>query len=127
MILDTSFLLDLKDRDPAAFERGVELHPRTQRIVLESVAELQFGVEYTDSDEERRRVENLLSMYPVVIPREATARRAGELRARAASETDRVVPTVDAIIAAVADLHDEPVLTANVEDFEALGVTVETY
>ena len=51
----------------------------------------------------------------------------GELRARAASEIDRVVPTVDAIIAAVADLHDEPVLTANVEDFEGLGVAVETY
>ena len=34
MILDTSFLLDLKDRDGAAFEKGVESHGQTQRIVL---------------------------------------------------------------------------------------------
>ena len=34
MILDTSFLLDLKDGDRAAFEKGVEIHERTQRIVL---------------------------------------------------------------------------------------------
>ena len=62
MVLDTSFLLDLKDGDGAAFEKGVEIHERTQRIVLVTVAELHFGVEYTDSEAERRRVENLLSM-----------------------------------------------------------------
>lgn len=127
MILDTSFLLDLKDRDGAAFEKGVESHERTQRIVLVTVAELYFGVKYTDSEAERRRVENLLSMYPVVVPREAAARRAGELRARAAREHDRDVGTADAMVGAVADLHDEPVVTANVDDFEALGVDVETY
>ena len=127
MILDTSFLLDLKDRDEAAFEKGVDIHERTQRIVLVSVAELYFGVFYTQSQEERRRTENLLSMYPVVVPREATARRAGELRAKAARDHDRDVGTTDAIIAAVADLHAEPVLTANVDDFGALGVDIETY
>lgn len=31
------------------------------------------------------------------------------------------------MIAAVADVYDEPVLTANVVDFEALGVDVEPY
>jgi predicted nucleic acid-binding protein len=127
VILDTSFLLDLKDRDAAAFEKGVEIHERTQRIVLVTVAELYFGVEYTNSEEERRRVENLLSMYPVVVPRDATAKRAGELRAHAAREHDRNVGTADAFIAAVADTHGEPVLTTNVADFEALGVQTETY
>ena len=127
MILDTSFLLDLKDRDETAFEKGIEIHEQTQRIVLVTVAELYFGVEYTESEEERRRVENLLSMYPVVVPREATARRAGELRAHAAREYDRNVGTTDGIIGAVADLHGEAVLTDNVTDFEVLGVGVETY
>jgi predicted nucleic acid-binding protein len=55
VILDTSFLLDLKDGDGSAFEKGVEIHERTQRMVLVTVAELQFGVEYTDSEAERRR------------------------------------------------------------------------
>ncbi|PSP81843.1 nuclease [Halobacteriales archaeon QS_4_69_225] len=127
MILDTSFLLDLKDRDKTAFEKGIEIHEQTQRIVPVTVAELYFGVEYTESEEERRRVENLLSMYPVVVPREATARRAGELRARAAREHDRNVGITDSIIGAAADLHGEAVLTDNVTDFEALGVDVGTY
>jgi predicted nucleic acid-binding protein len=66
-------------------------------------------------------------MYPVIVPREAAARRAGELRARAARDHDRDVSTVDAMVGAVADLHDEPVVTANVDDFGALGVDVEAY
>lgn len=127
MILDTSFLLDLKDRDSEAFQKGVEMHERTQRIVLVTVAELYFGVEYTESEEERRRVENLLSMYPVIVPRDATARRAGELRAHAVREHDRDVGIADAFIGAVADLHGEPVVTDNVADFDALGVDVEPY
>ena len=126
MILDTSFLLDLKDGDGAAFEKGVEIHERIQRIVLVTVAELHFGVEYTDSEVERRRVENLLSMYLVVVPREAAARRADELRTRAAREHDRDVGTADAMVGAVANLHGEPVVTADVDDFEALGVDIET-
>lgn len=34
---------------------------------------------------------------------------------------------MDSMIAAVADVYDEPVLTDNVSDFERLGVAVETY
>lgn len=37
------------------------------------------------------------------------------------------VGTVDAVVAAVADLHGEPVLTDNVGDFDGLGVRVERY
>lgn len=31
------------------------------------------------------------------------------------------------MVAAVADIHDEPVLTANIEHFGELGVAVEPY
>jgi predicted nucleic acid-binding protein len=34
---------------------------------------------------------------------------------------------IDAMIAAVGEGYDEPVLTENVEDFERLGVEVEKY
>lgn len=37
------------------------------------------------------------------------------------------IDTVDPMVAAVADAYDEPVLTANRADFEALGVAVGTY
>ena len=33
----------------------------------------------------------------------------------------------DVIVGATADILDEPVLTRNVDDFERLGVEVETY
>ncbi|MFB6232779.1 MAG: hypothetical protein ABEH61_00830 [Haloarculaceae archaeon] len=34
---------------------------------------------------------------------------------------------IDPMVAAVADAVDEPVLTSDVEEFETLGVTVETW
>lgn len=60
---------------------------------------------------------------------ETIAHRAGQLLARAdqAAGGESGIDTVDPMIAAIADIYDEPVLTDNVEDFEALGVDVETY
>ncbi|PSQ61661.1 MAG: hypothetical protein BRD21_08990 [Halobacteriales archaeon SW_8_66_22] len=37
------------------------------------------------------------------------------------------IDKVDPMIAAVADIYDEPVLTANIEHFDALDVDVEAY
>jgi predicted nucleic acid-binding protein len=57
------------------------------------------------------------------------ARTAGELLARAddAEDGDASIGPNDAYIAAMADILDDAVLTENVDDFEALGVPVETY
>lgn len=131
MILDTSFLLDLKDGDSDAFEKGISLYDTNvvQRIALPSVWELQYGAEYADSADEVRRVRNLLLRYPLFELDEATARRGGELPAQAdrAAGGDSGIANEDALIAAVADQVDEPVLTRNGEDFEDLGVEVVTY
>ena len=131
MILDTSFLLDLKDGDDAAFQRATAFYERNvvQRVPTPVVAELQYGVAYAESEEEHRRVRNLLLMYPVVDLDEATARRAGDLLAAAdlAADGDSGVDTVDGFVAAVAAQYDEPVVTANERGFDALGVAVETY
>lgn len=131
MILDTSFLLDLKDGDRGAFERGVELHEAgvMQRVAFSTATELWYGAAFTQSIEEQRRVRNLLLMYPFVAGDEETARLAGELLA-AADRTEggeSGVETEDAVIAAAAKRFEEPVLTRNVDDFEKLGVAVETY
>ena len=131
MILDTCFLLDLKDGDPAAFERAVSMYEGdvVQRIALPSVMELTYGAAYLDSADERRRVANLLGMYPIVAVDVETARRAGELLAAAdrRADGDSGVDNEDGLIAAVAERFGEPVLTRNVTDFEALGVPVESY
>lgn len=131
MILDTSFLLDLKDGDPDAFAKATELFDEdvVQRVAIPSVMELHYGARYTNSEEELRKVRNLLLMYPLVDIDEAISRRAGELLADADRRTggDSGVDNEDAVIGAVADQHDEAVLTRNVDDFEALGVDVVTY
>jgi len=131
MILDTAFLLDLKDGDHAAFDRATELYETEtiQRIALPSVMELHYGAAFVESDDERRRIENLLGMYPIAPMDVDVARRAGEMVAAADREAGGTsgVDNEDALIAATAERFDEPVLTRNVADFEALGVETESY
>lgn len=130
MILDTSFLIDLFDGRQDAFEKGRELSTGgvVQRVPSPVVMELSYGAEFR-GDKERRNVQNALQMYPIVEQDETIARRAGQLIAQADQQADGEsgIDRVDPMIAAVADINDEPVLTANVEHFEMLGVAVETY
>lgn len=130
MILDTSFLIDLFEGQEAAFEKGTQLGEEgtVQRVPSPVVAELSYGAFFGDEDE-RRKLRNALRMYPVVEQDENIALRAGELLARADEKAggESGVGKVDAMIAAVGDIHDEPVLTDDVDDFEELGVVIETY
>lgn len=131
MILDTTFLRDLTDGDQDAFLKAVTLYEDNivQRIALPSVWELQYGAEYTQSEEEVRKVRNLLVMYPLVELTEETARLGAELLAQADrdSEGESGIDTEAALIAAVGKHSNEPVLTRNEPDFSQLGVPVETY
>lgn len=131
MILDTSFLIELYRRAPAAFEKGQDLQAAgvVQRVPTPVVMELEHGVQlYGDSDEQYQ-VRNVTRMYPIVRLSEGLARRAGELLAQAdaAAGGESGIDKVDPMVAAVADTLDEPVLTDNVRHFEALGVPVETF
>ena len=131
MILDTSFLMDLKDGEQDAFDTAIDLYDSdvVQRVAMPSVWELHYGAAYTESSTERRQVRNLLLMYPVVELTEETARHGAGLLAAAdrADGGDSGVDNEDGLIGAVADRFGEPVLTDNVDDFEKLGVDVETY
>jgi len=130
VILDTSFLIDLFDGRQDAFEKGLELSESNtvQRVPTPVVVELAYGAQF-GGEEERRSVQNALRMYPVVDQDESMAHRAGQLLARADQNAggESGIDNVDPMVAAVSDIYEEPVLTANVEDFDALGVTVETY
>ena len=130
MILDTSFLIDLFDGQEAAFEAGRELVADhvVQRVPSPVVMELSYGASFGDEDE-RRTVRNALRMYPIVEQNATLATRAGRLLASADRDAggESGIDRIDPMIAAVADVYDEPVLTADVGHFEALGVAVETY
>ncbi|MFB6151756.1 MAG: PIN domain-containing protein [Haloarculaceae archaeon] len=133
MILDTAFLIELLREERAAFDKGAELSERgvPQRIPSPVLYELQYGVEMFGDDDERRVIGNLNRLYPVVRVNEQVARRAAELVATAdrtaGGPGETGIDDVDPLVAAVADTVDEPVLTTNVDDFETLGVPVETW
>jgi len=133
MILDSSYLIALFSRDDDAFARGTDLARRSvpQRIPAPVLDELQYGVEFAGSEAERRGVSNLSNLYPVVEVDEAIAREAGRLLAaadEAAGGVDQAgIDDIDPMVAAVAALEDEPVLTDNVRDFEKLGVAVVSW
>jgi len=131
MIIDSSYLFDLMAEDPDAFSKGAELveDGEMQWLPTPVVAEAYYGVATARSDTTEEEVRNRLLGYPRIDVDEEIARKAGELLATA---DDRVggntgVGPNDGYIAAMADVLDDAVLTDNVDDFEALGVTVETY
>lgn len=133
MILDTSFLIDLGQRDAGAFEKGTEVAEsgEVQWVPTPVIGELEYGVQMTGSMDEQRRTRNVLRMYPHVDIDVEYARRAGQLLAmadkKAGGPGNAGLDDIDALVAAVADVFGDAVLTDNVEDFEALGVDVETW
>ena len=133
MILDTAFLIELLRKEQRAFEKGVELAENKipQRVPSPVLYELQYGTELYGDESEKRAIGNLNRLYPIVDLNEQIARKAARLIAEAdqnaggAGETG--VDDVDPMVAAVADIVDEPVLTSNIDDFEILGVQTETW
>ena len=131
MIVDSSYLFDLMAGDPDAFSKGTELveNGEMQWLPTPVVAETYYGVATARSDTTEQEVRNRILGYPRIDVDEEIARKAGELLAAA---DDREGGTVgvganDGYIAAMAVVLDDAVLTDNVEDFEALGATVESY
>ena len=131
MIIDSSYLFDLMANEPAAFAKGAELVERgeLQWLPAPVVAETYYGVATARSETTEQEVRNRLLGYPRVDVDEEVARVAGTLLAKADDRAggNAGVGSTDAYIAAMAEILDDAVLTADVDDFEALNVSVETY
>ncbi|MEF8820616.1 MAG: PIN domain-containing protein [Haloferacaceae archaeon] len=131
MIVDSSYLFDLMAGDAAAFSKGTELVERGEMQWLPTpvIAETYYGVATARSDTTEKEVRNRLLGFPRIEVDGEIARVAGELLAVADDNVggDAGIGPNDAYIAAMADILDDAVLTDNVDDFEALGVRVETY
>ncbi|MCU4716665.1 PIN domain-containing protein [Halapricum hydrolyticum] len=131
MIVDASYLFDLMAGDPDAFAKGDELveNGEMQWLPTPVVAEAYYGVATVRSETTSEEIRNRLLGYPRVDVDEEIARTAGELLAAADDRAggDAGVGSNDGYIAAMADVLDDAVLTDNVDDFEILGVPVETY
>ena len=129
MLLDTSFLIDLMDGDEDAVEKARELEAELvqQRVSSMTLFELYYGIaRATKSESERQTVEDVLASKPIHPADTAVMRKAGRLAGELQNE-GTPVGDGDVIIAATAEVVDESVLTRNVDDFERLGVEIESY
>ncbi|WP_223174426.1 type II toxin-antitoxin system VapC family toxin [Halorubrum xinjiangense] len=129
VLLDTSFLIDLMNGDEDAVEKARELETELvqQRISSMTLFELYYGISRaTESESERQKVEDVLASKPIHPADTAVMRKAGRLAGELQNE-GTPVGDGDVIIAATAEVVDEPVLTRNVEGFERLDVEIESY
>ncbi|AXG09738.1 PIN domain-containing protein [Haloplanus rubicundus] len=130
MIIDSSYLFDLMAEDPDAFSKGTELAEdgEMQWLPTPVVAEIYYGVFTARSNTSEKAVRNRILGYPRIDVDEEIAWKAGKLLAAADDCGGNAgVGANGGYIAAMADVLDDAVLTDNVEDFEVLGVPVETY
>ncbi|MDS0295598.1 PIN domain-containing protein [Halogeometricum luteum] len=126
MILDTAFVLDLLDGDEGAVSKAEQLEAdgAVLKMPAMTVLELYIGIGTGAADDsEERRIRRVIDDLPFVPMDEEVSRRAG----RRLGESGAARRKGDAAIAATAEIAGEPVLTRNVDDFERLGVEVETY
>lgn len=130
MIVDTDVLIDVMQDDEQARRRVEDLESKRVPLRLSSISlfELYHSIERVeDSDERRRRIEAVLESKPTYPADEAVMKKAGRIDGRLASE-GRAVGIGDTVIAATALVHEEPVLTRNVEHFERIdGVGIKSY
>jgi len=130
MILDTSFLIDLMNRDAAAVSRAKTLERRGEdlRVPAPSLFELWRGVHLAArSAQEAQRVTAILGGFPTAALDAAAATRAGEVDAQLIKQGSQIDPE-DAMIAGIALTLGQPLLTRNARHFSRVpGLQVESY
>jgi len=134
MIGDTDFFIDLmhprRPRHVRALAKVREVEGRGERIRMTAITrfELATGIaQFARREEERKRVERLLRVYPTYAVDGQTADRAGAVHGFLRSR-GQAIGVMDAFIAGIALEKDEILLTCNERDFSRVeGLSVETY
>lgn len=130
MILDTSFLLDVRRGDSGAIRLASQLDSDHvyQRVSSITVAELFAGVPRSPNPEkEQQNIISVVLSKEVVPIDERIAQRAGRLHGERYND-GTPVEMHDCLIAATAIDFEEPVVTRNVDHFERFAdVAVREY
>ncbi|TYT61608.1 type II toxin-antitoxin system VapC family toxin [Natrialba swarupiae] len=130
MIVDTDVLIDIMQDNDRAVEKLKDLEAQRVPLCVSSMSqfELYHSVERVkQSGERRRHIESVLETRHVYPADAAVMKKAGRIDGRLAAD-DQAIGIGDTIIAATALVHEEPVLTRNVEHFERVdGLDIESY
>lgn len=131
MILDTTFVEDVARTEDAALERAEDLASEgvPERLSVMTVYELYWGVGYVETaDAERDRIDAVIETKEIYDVTPEIARKAGRIAGSLSNDGRPLHDPGDEIIGATGVVHDEPVLTKNVDHFERIpGLEVETY
>lgn len=131
MILDTSFLEDVAREDSAALETAATLEAERipERLSAMTLYELYWGVGYVDRPQaERDAVDAVLGTKEVYPVTSEIARKAGRIAGSLGRQGEPLNDPGDELIGATGLVHEEPVLTRNVDPFQRIpNLEVETY
>jgi len=131
MILDTSFVEDVAREDNCALAKADSLVETgtPERLSAMTLYELYWGVGYVEQQQaERGVVDAVLDTKEIYHVTPEIARKAGRIAGMLASDGQPLNDPGDEIIGATGIVHDEPVLTRNVDHFERIpGLEVESY
>ncbi len=129
MILDTSFVVDLMDRQPDAVNKFWAIQGQENLFVTTpTIFELWSGIARSSRPEqEKRKVLEVLDSQLVLELDEESAEQGGKIDGMLVREGLRIEPE-DCMIAGIAKHHQEKVLTRNVKHFGRIkGLSVESY
>ena len=130
MIADTSFIIDIMAKDPAAIRKARALEDIGLSIVIgtPTVFELFAGVALSRKPEEEKSkiITTLLSISQLSM--DSPSASAGGLIYGEKMRTGRTIDPEDAMIAGIAKVNTEKILTRNTKHFSDIeGVIIENY
>ena len=130
MIWDTTFAIDLMNKDEKAIQKLKEIVSmgETQKTTVITIHELSRGIARSNKPEiEKNKMKELLKDQFVVEFDEKSAERSGELEGALIKEGNRI-DAIDCMIAGIALTRNEKLITRNQKDFGKIqGLELVTY
>ncbi len=126
MILDTTVIIDILRGNKLVLEKVKDLEDKS--VVLSttsiSVFEIWQGIKETENEE---KIQNFFESINVFMFDIQDAQEAGRIQARLKKQ-GLIIDPEDSMIAGIAKIHKESVLTKNIHHFERINnLKVESY
>ncbi|PVM90851.1 VapC toxin family PIN domain ribonuclease [Caulobacter radicis] len=127
-LLDTNAICEpFKDRGDAAVLSWIRACPPDHVFVSSvTIAEISYGLERVSPSRKADRIriwrdQLIVDLADRLLPVDVEVAKAHARIRRAAENARRTMPSIDAFLAATAQVHGLTLVTRNVRDFEAWG------